>query len=74
MSLYRQWQLCKWNTIPIIADTDPLPAGFLDLDLDHLSRQTFGDPELEDELLRLFDELAAQIVARLAAPSSTSPR
>ncbi len=40
----------------------------VDLDLDHLSRQTFGDPELEDELLRLFDEQAAQILGRLAAP------
>ena len=40
----------------------------LELDLGHLSRQTFGDPELEDELLRLFDEQAAQILARLAAP------
>jgi HPt (histidine-containing phosphotransfer) domain-containing protein len=39
-----------------------------ELDLEHLSRQTFGDPELEDELLRLFDDQAAQILARLAAP------
>lgn len=44
------------------------PRASADLDLDHLSRQTFGDPELEDELLRLFDEQAEQIVARLAAP------
>lgn len=40
----------------------------LELDIEHLSRQTFGDPELEDELLSLFDEQAAQILARLAAP------
>ena len=40
----------------------------LDLDIEHLSRQTFGDPVLEDELLSLFDEQAAQILARLAAP------
>jgi len=39
-----------------------------ELDLEHLSRQTFGDPELEYELLSLFDEQAAQILARLAAP------
>lgn len=42
--------------------------GAVDLDLEHLSRQTFGDRELEDELLRLFDEQAVQILARLAAP------
>ncbi len=43
-------------------------SGCLDLDIEHLSRQTFGDPGLEDELLSLFDEQAAQILARLAAP------
>ena len=47
---------------PQAASADP------ELDVAHLSRQTFGDPELEDELLRLFDEQAAQILARLAAP------
>lgn len=40
----------------------------IDLDLDHLSRQTFGDLDLEDDLLSLFDAQAAQILARLAAP------
>ncbi len=41
-----------------------------ELDLDFLARQTFGDPGLEAELLRLFDVQAEQALARLAAPYS----
>lgn len=36
------------------------------LDIDFLVRQTFGDPGLEAEMLRLFDAQAAQALARLA--------
>lgn len=36
------------------------------IDLVHLSKQTFGERELESELLRLFDRQAAQIVERLS--------
>jgi HPt (histidine-containing phosphotransfer) domain-containing protein len=35
------------------------------IDLVHLSRQTFGERDLESELLRLFDRQSRQIVARL---------
>lgn len=42
----------------------------LDLDIEHLSRQTFGDLALQEELLSLFDEQAAQFLARLSAPFS----
>ncbi|MFO1135470.1 MAG: Hpt domain-containing protein [Rhodoblastus sp.] len=35
------------------------------IDLVHLSRQTFGERDLEAELLRLFDRQSSQIVARL---------
>jgi HPt (histidine-containing phosphotransfer) domain-containing protein len=38
------------------------------IDLVHLSKQTFGERDLEAELLRLFDRQAAQIVARLSDP------
>jgi HPt (histidine-containing phosphotransfer) domain-containing protein len=36
------------------------------IDLVHLSKQTFGERDLEGELLRLFDRQAAQILARLS--------
>lgn len=56
-----------WGGEPFAGGAQGAPAD-RELDLEYLSRQTFGDPELEDELLRLFDEQAAQILARLAAP------
>jgi len=56
-----------WGGEPLVGGAEG-GLSDLELDLSHLSRQTFGDPELEDELLRLFDEQAAQILARLAAP------
>jgi HPt (histidine-containing phosphotransfer) domain-containing protein len=40
------------------------------IDLVHLSRQTFGDHDLERELLGLFDAQAAQIAKRLHAPAA----
>jgi HPt (histidine-containing phosphotransfer) domain-containing protein len=39
------------------------------VDLVHLSRQTFGDHNLEQELLELFDAQAAQCAERLRAPA-----
>jgi HPt (histidine-containing phosphotransfer) domain-containing protein len=39
------------------------------IDLVHLSRQTFGDHDLERELLELFDAQAAQCAERLRAPA-----
>jgi HPt (histidine-containing phosphotransfer) domain-containing protein len=40
------------------------------IDLVHLSRQTLGDSELENELLTLFDRQAEQFAARLASPAA----
>lgn len=62
-----RWPGAFWSGEQAAGGSSGLPRD-LELDLDHLSRQTFGDPELEDELLSLFDEQAAQILARLAAP------
>lgn len=50
---------------------DP-PGAALVLDLVHLSRQTFGDHELERELLSLFEHQAAQFASRLEAPSQAA--
>ena len=36
------------------------------IDLVHLAKQTFGERDLESELLRLFDRQSAQILAHLA--------
>ena len=35
------------------------------IDIDHLSRQTLGDPGLEEEVLRLFDTMSHVYFARL---------
>jgi HPt (histidine-containing phosphotransfer) domain-containing protein len=48
---------------------EPAPVADLPgrpIDLVHLAKQTFGERDLEAELLRLFDRQAVQIVARLA--------
>lgn len=41
------------------------PAACRPIDLVHLAKQTFGERDLEAELLRLFDRQSAQILARL---------
>jgi HPt (histidine-containing phosphotransfer) domain-containing protein len=38
---------------------------FAPIDVDHLSRQTLGDPGLEVEVLRLFDEMSHVYYGRL---------
>jgi HPt (histidine-containing phosphotransfer) domain-containing protein len=45
----------------------PLPRGDTrrPIDMDHLSRQTLGDPGLELEVLRLFDEMSQVYYGRL---------
>jgi HPt (histidine-containing phosphotransfer) domain-containing protein len=35
------------------------------IDLDHLSQQTMGDPGLEEEVLRMFDDITHTYLARL---------
>ncbi len=37
------------------------------IDLVHLSRQSLGDPGLEEEILRMFDQLAGVYMSRLRA-------
>jgi HPt (histidine-containing phosphotransfer) domain-containing protein len=37
------------------------------LDLDHLDRQTFGDPELRREIVTMFRQQAAEIVGAIEA-------
>ena len=39
------------------------------LDLQHLSEQTFGNADLEAEVLRLFLDQASELMARLADPA-----
>ncbi|MDA9519369.1 histidine kinase [Bradyrhizobium sp. CCBAU 11434] len=42
------------------------------LDLDHLSRMTLGDAELEQEVLAMFAEQAVRLIAAMAAlPAET---
>lgn len=51
------------------ADASPRPdPGAAPVDLVFLSRQTFGDPRLEMELLRLFSTQARQVQAGLGRP------
>lgn len=52
----------------------PRPAEASVVDWDHLSRQSFGDGELERELLRLFSDQAASFEARLAEPAQDDAR
>lgn len=44
--------------------------GAVPVDLDHLSRQTLGDLELEREVLRLFERQSEQMLARLKGATS----
>jgi HPt (histidine-containing phosphotransfer) domain-containing protein len=41
------------------------PASGRPIDLVHLSRQSLGDPGLEEEILRTFDQLVQTYVARI---------
>jgi HPt (histidine-containing phosphotransfer) domain-containing protein len=49
-------------------------VGARPIDLVHLARQTFGERDLEGELLRLFDRQSQQILARLADPGMAEGR
>lgn len=40
------------------------------IDLDHLSKQTMGDPGLEEEVLRLFDEMSRVYYGRVEASTT----
>ena len=55
------------SDIPVLSDGRAI-------DLVHLSRQTFGERDLEAELLRLFDRQSRQIVDRLTEGPVTEAR
>ncbi len=54
-------QRMDWMPSPPLAPVDS------PLDLDHLSRMTLGDAELEQEVLAMFAEQAVRLVATMAA-------
>ncbi|MBR0843964.1 Hpt domain-containing protein [Bradyrhizobium liaoningense] len=54
-------QRMDWMPSPPLAPIDS------PLDLDHLSRMTLGDAELEQEVLAMFAEQAAGLLAAMAA-------
>jgi HPt (histidine-containing phosphotransfer) domain-containing protein len=54
---------------PIVAEGAP-PA----IDLAHLARQTMGDVALQREVLELFAEHAARVVAQIKQASKADPR
>ena len=58
-------------TKPVAA---PLPQGEIrrPIDMDHLSRQTLGDPGLELEVLRLFDEMSQVYYGRLETSTTVA--
>ncbi|MBR0793423.1 Hpt domain-containing protein [Bradyrhizobium manausense] len=61
-----EMQRMHWMPSPPLAPIDS------PLDLDHLSRMTLGDAELEQEVLAMFAEQAVRLVAAMAAlPAET---
>jgi HPt (histidine-containing phosphotransfer) domain-containing protein len=64
-------KLAESDFLNCVAQPQPLLDGQAEspIDLVHLSRQTFGDHDLERELLELFDAQAAQCAERLRAPA-----
>ncbi|WP_375313697.1 Hpt domain-containing protein [Bradyrhizobium sp. A5] len=54
-------QRMDWMPSPPLAPIDS------PLDLDHLSRMTLGDAELEQEVLAMFAEQAVRLIAAMAA-------
>jgi HPt (histidine-containing phosphotransfer) domain-containing protein len=53
------------NTARAVPLEAPKPEIRRPIDMDHLSRQTLGDPGLQDEVLRLFDEMSHVYFERL---------
>ena len=61
-----EMQRMHWMPSPPLAPIDS------PLDLDHLSRMTLGDAELEQEVLAMFAEQAVRLIAAMAAlPAET---
>lgn len=57
--------LARIETDSVAAELPTVAFDDCPIDLVHLSRQTFGERDLETELLRLFDRQSRQIVERL---------
>jgi len=53
------------NTARSVPLEAPKPEIRRPIDMEHLSRQTLGDPGLQEEVLRLFDEMSHVYVERL---------
>jgi HPt (histidine-containing phosphotransfer) domain-containing protein len=53
------------NTAKAVPLEAPKPEIRRPIDMEHLSRQTMGDPGLQDEVLRLFDEMTHVYYERL---------
>ena len=53
------------NTAKAVEFEAPKPEIRRPIDMDHLARQTLGDPGLEIEVLRLFDEMSHVYYSRL---------
>lgn len=51
---------------------DRRPSILHPIDMGHLSRQTLGDPGLEEEVLRLFDQMARVYYDRLETSTNVS--
>src|ERR1700751_613509 len=61
-------QRMDWMPSPPLAPIDS------PLDLDHLSRMTLGDAELEQEVLAMFAEQAVRLIAAMTAlPAEAGP-
>ena len=61
-------QRMDWMPSPPLAPIDS------PLDLDHLARMTLGDAELEQEVLAMFAEQAARLIAAMAATAGRGRR
>jgi HPt (histidine-containing phosphotransfer) domain-containing protein len=56
----------------VVPEFDRRPPVFHPIDMGHLSRQTLGDPGLEEEVLRLFDQMARVYYDRLETSTNAA--
>ncbi|HLH49003.1 MAG TPA: Hpt domain-containing protein [Roseiarcus sp.] len=59
--LYKDWENAAWPAAAAMAAPSP------PIDLVHLARQSLGDQDLERELLVMFQQQAARLVAQMTA-------
>jgi HPt (histidine-containing phosphotransfer) domain-containing protein len=55
-----------------VPEFDRQPPVLHPIDMGHLGRQTLGDPGLEEEVLRLFDQMARVYYDRLETSTNTA--